>query len=105
MPVAGSAAGDFDPCLFEIFGSVARLLGHIQGAVGGMSRGHGPGWRGGPWERGFGPPKSAKEWPPGPGGAGGFGGARGGWRPRPPGAAHGPEARRGHRRAPDPGPP
>ena len=96
MPVAGSAAGDFDPRLFEIFGSVARLLGHIQGAVGGMSPGHGPGWRGGPWERGFGRPKGAKEWPPGPGG---FGGPWGAWWPGPPGSARGPKAGRGDVRA------
>jgi len=96
MPVAGSAAGDFDPRLFEIFGSVARLLGHIQGAVGGMSRGHGPGWRGGPWERDFGRPKGAKEWPPGPGG---FGGPWGAWWPGPPGSARGPKAGRGDVRA------
>jgi DNA-binding PadR family transcriptional regulator len=96
MPMAGSAAGDFDPRLFEIFGSVARLLGHIQGAVGGMSRGHGPGWRGGPWERGFGRPKGAKEWPPGPGG---FGGPWGAWWPGPPGSARGPKAGRGDVRA------
>src|SRR6266516_4083324 len=102
MPVAGSAAGDFDPRLFEIFGSVARLLGHIQGAVGGMSRGHGPGWRGGPWERGFGRPKGARQWPPGPGGPGGpggFGGPWGAWWPGPPGSARGPKAGRGDVRA------
>src|SRR5215510_5234438 len=95
MPMAGSAAGDFDPRLFEIFSSVARVLSQIQGAVGGMSRGHGPGWRGGPWERGFGRPKGTRQWPPGPGGPGGsggpggpggpgnFGGHWGAWRPSP----------------------
>src|SRR5947199_2739298 len=99
MPVAGSAAGDFDPRLFEIFGSVARLLGHIQGAVGGTSRGHGPGWRAGPWERGSGRPKGARQWPPGPGGPGGpgsFGGPWGAWWPGPP---RGPKAGRGDVRA------
>jgi DNA-binding PadR family transcriptional regulator len=102
MPVPGSAAGDFDPRLFEIFGSVARLLAHVQDAVGGMSRGHGPGWRGAPWERGFGRPKGAREWPPGPGGPGGpgkFGGPWGDWWPGPPGSARGPKAGRGDVRA------
>jgi DNA-binding PadR family transcriptional regulator len=102
MPMPGSAAGDFDPRLFEIFGSVARVLGHIQGAVGGMSRGHGPGWRGGPWERGFGRPKGAREWPPGaggPGGPGNFSGPWGAWWPGPPGSARGPKAGRGDVRA------
>src|SRR5262249_23477799 len=99
MPMAGSAAGDFDPRLFEIFSSVARVLSQIQGAVGGMSRGHGPGWRGGPWERGFGRPKGTRQRPPGPGGPGGsggpggpggpgnFGGHRGGWGAGPPRSA------------------
>jgi len=111
MPMAGSAAGDFDPRLFEIFSSVARVLSQIQGAVGGMSRGHGPGWRGGPWERGFGRPKGTRQWPPGPGGPGGsggpggpggpgnFGGHWGAWWPGPPGSARGPKAGRGDVRA------
>ncbi len=103
MPVTGSAAGDFDPRLLEIFGSVARVLGHIQGAVGGTSRGtsrgHGPGWRGGPWERGFGRPKGAREWPGGPGRPGNFGEPWGDWWPGPPGSARGPKAGRGDVRA------
>ena len=79
MPVAGSAAGDFDPRLFEIFGSVARLLGHIQGAVGGMSRGMARAGAGGPWNGASGRPKGARQWPPGPGGPGGPGSFGGPW--------------------------
>ena len=96
MPAACSAAGDFDPRLFEVFSRVADLLGHLQGAVGGRPGGHGPGWRGGPWDRGFGRPKGAREW------SGGFGGPWGGWwpgPPGPPGSSRGPKAGRGDVRA------
>jgi DNA-binding PadR family transcriptional regulator len=58
-----------------------------------MSGGHGPGWRGGPWEKGFSRPKGAKEWPGGPGGPWGA------WWPGPAGPARGPKAARGDVRA------
>jgi len=93
MLAAGSAAGDFDPGLFDIFTCVSGLLGQVQGAARRMSGGHGPGWRGGPWERGFGRPKGPREW------AGGFGGQPGGWWPGPPGSPRGPKAGRGDVRA------
>jgi DNA-binding PadR family transcriptional regulator len=93
MLAAGSAAGDFDPGLFDVFACVSGLLGQVQGAARRMSGGHGPGWRGGPWERGFGRPKGPREWP------GGFGGQQGGWWPGPPGAPRGPKAGRGDVRA------
>ncbi|HUY49857.1 MAG TPA: PadR family transcriptional regulator [Streptosporangiaceae bacterium] len=94
MPAAWSAAGDFDPSLFEVFRCVGGLPGQVQGAVRGMSGGgHGPGWRGGPWEKGFGRPKGPREWP------GGFGGQWGGWWPGPPGPSRGPKAGRGDVRA------
>jgi DNA-binding PadR family transcriptional regulator len=90
---AGSAAGDFDPGLFDVFTCVSGLLGQVQSAARRMSGGHGPGWRGGPWERGFGRPKGPREW------AGGFGGQPGGWWPGPPGSPRGPKAGRGDVRA------
>jgi DNA-binding PadR family transcriptional regulator len=93
MLAAGSVAGDFDPGLFDVFTCMSGLLGQVQGAVRRMSGGHGPGWRGGPWERGFGRPKGPREW------AGGFGGQQGGWWPGPPGAPRGPKAGRGDVRA------
>ena len=89
---AGSAAGDFDPGLFDVFTCVSGLLGQVQSAARRMSGGHGPGWRGGPWEQGFGRPKGPREW------AGGFGG-QGGWWPGQPGSARGPKAGRGDVRA------
>ena len=101
MPAAGSAAGDFDPRLFDVISCVSDLLGKVQDAVSRMSGsrtsgGRGPGWRGGPWE-GFGRPKGRGEWrgewP------GGFGGPWGGWWPGPPGSSRGPKAGRGDVRA------
>jgi DNA-binding PadR family transcriptional regulator len=93
MPAAGSAAGDFDPGLFDVFTCLSDLFGQVRGAIRRMSSGPGPGWRGGPWERGPGWPKGAREWP------GGFGGQRGGWWPGPPGTSRGPKAGRGDVRA------
>jgi DNA-binding PadR family transcriptional regulator len=90
---AGSAAGDFDPGLFDVFTCVSGLLGQVQSTARRMSGGHGPGWRGGPWERGFGRPKGPREW------AGGFGGQPGGWWPGSPGSPRGPKAGRGDVRA------
>jgi len=93
MQAAGSAAGDFDPRLYDVINRVSGLLGQVQGAVRWMSGGHGPGWRGGPWERGSGRPKGPWGWP------GGFGGQQGGWWPGPPGSPRGPKAGRGDVRA------
>jgi DNA-binding PadR family transcriptional regulator len=99
MPAAWSAAGEFDPRFFEIFSCAGRLLEHIQGALREMSGGHGPGWRGGPWDWGSGRPRGPRDWP------GGFGGPRGGWwpgpfgPPGPPGPPRGPKAGRGDVRA------
>jgi DNA-binding PadR family transcriptional regulator len=89
MTAADSPAGDFD---FGAFSCPGGLLDRVMGAVREMAGGHGPGWRGGPGERGFGRPKGAKEW------AGGFGG-QWGWWPGPPGAGRGPKAGRGDVRA------
>ena len=96
MPTTGSAAGDFDPGLFDVFGCVGEMLGQVMGAVRGMSGGHGPGARGGPWDRGFGRTRGPGPW------GGGFGGQWGGWWPGPPGSpgsARGPKAARGDVRA------
>src|SRR4249919_384390 len=93
MFAAGSPAGEFDPRLFEVFSCVGRLLAQVQDAARGMPGGHGPGWRGGPWERGFGRPRGPREWHGGPGGQ------WGGWWPGPPGFARGPKAGRGDVRA------
>jgi DNA-binding PadR family transcriptional regulator len=93
MPTAGSAAGDFDPGLFDVSNCLGGLIGQLQGAVHRMSGGHGPGWRGAPWDRGYGRPKGPREWP------GGFGGPWGGWWPGPPGPPRGPKAGRGDVRA------
>jgi DNA-binding PadR family transcriptional regulator len=93
MPPTCSAAGDFDPRLFDAVNCVSDLLSRIRGAVSLMSGGHGPGWGGGSWERGSGRPKGPWEWP------GGFGGQRGSWWPGPPGSSRGPKAGRGDVRA------
>jgi DNA-binding PadR family transcriptional regulator len=69
------------------------VLGQFRDTVSGMSGGHGPGWRGGPWEKGFSRPKGTKEWP------GGFGGQWGSWWPGPGGPSRGPKAGRGDVRA------
>ena len=94
MPAASTAAGDFDSPLFEVFRCMSGLLSHVHDAIREMSPGHGPGWRGGPWDRGSGRPKGPREWP------GGFGGPWGGWwPPGPPGPSRGPKAGRGDVRA------
>jgi DNA-binding PadR family transcriptional regulator len=97
MPAAESAPGDFDPWLFDIFDCVSGPLGQIREAVRHMAGG-GPGWRGGPWERGPGRPKGASG-PKGPWQWHGFGGGWGDWRPGPPGFFRGPKAGRGDVRA------
>src|SRR5215831_16886576 len=66
------------------------LLGRIQDAVRWMLAGGGPGWRGGPWERGH---RWKGRWE-GPG----FGGPWGGW-PGPPGFVRAQKAGRGDVRA------
>ena len=93
MPAAGSAAGDFDPPLFEVFSCLGRLLEQVQGAVRTMSGGRGQSWRGGPWGPGFGRPRGPREW------RGGFGGPWEGWWPGPPGSARTQKAGRGDVRA------
>ncbi len=75
----------------DIAGCVGGLLGQIQDAVRWMLAGGGPGWRGGPWERGH---KWKGRWE-GPG----FGGPSGGWWPGPPGFARAQKAGRGDVRA------
>lgn len=98
MPAA-SAAGDFDPGLFDALHCVGGLISQLQDAFRAMSGGSGPGWRGGPRDRGFGRPGGPRDW------AGGFGGPWGGWWPGPPGApgqpggSRGPKAGRGDVRA------
>ena len=73
---------------------MSGLLSHVHDAIREMSPGHGPGWRGGPGDRGSGRPKGPREWP------GGFGGPWGGWwPPGPPGPSRGPKAGRGDVRA------
>jgi len=90
MPAASSGAGDFDPRVFDVFSCMRDVLGQVHSAVHKMSGGPGPGWRGGPWERGFGRAKT--EW------AGPFGGWWPG-QPGSPGARRGPKASRGDVRA------
>src|SRR6266702_3255428 len=79
MSAAGWAAGDFDRWLSGVFRCVGGLLGQAGGAADWMSGVRGQGRRGGPWERGCGPP--------------------GGWWPGPPGFPRGPKAGRGDVRA------
>jgi DNA-binding PadR family transcriptional regulator len=101
MPAA-SAAGDFDPGLFDLLhcagDGVGGLIGQLQDAIRAMSGGYGSGsgWGSGQRDRGFGRPKGARGW------SGGFGGPWGGWWPGPPGTpgwSRGPKAGRGDVRA------
>ncbi|MGE5288103.1 MAG: PadR family transcriptional regulator [Micromonosporaceae bacterium] len=99
MPAAGSWPKEFDPRLQDVFGCVNEMLGQFQAAARKMAAGHGPGPRGGPWERG-----SRRHRGPGPWAAGGFGGPWPRWWPGPgpqgpPGSARGPKASRGDVRA------
>jgi len=80
----GCRSGDIADC-------VSALLAQIQGAVRWMVAGGGPGWGGGPWERGH---KWKGRWE-GPG----FGGPWGGWWPGPPGFGRAQKAGRGDVRA------
>lgn len=93
MPAACSAACDFHPRLYQLAGTLSALAGQVRDAARTMSAGPGPGWRGGPWERGSTRSRGTKEW------SGGFGGSWGGWWPGPPGSARGPRASRGDVRA------
>jgi DNA-binding PadR family transcriptional regulator len=93
MPTAWSVAGDLNPRLFDVFRRVDAALGQVRDAVSGMSGGPGPGWRGGPREKGFTRPKGPKDWP------GGSGGHWGAWWPGPAGPSRGPKAGRGDVRA------
>jgi DNA-binding PadR family transcriptional regulator len=95
MAGAWSAAGVFDPRLFEVLRRVGGLLGQVQDAVRGPG-GPGPGFRGAPWDWGTGRPRGPRgpgQWPPGPGGP------WAGWWPGPPGPPRGPKAGRGDVRA------
>jgi DNA-binding PadR family transcriptional regulator len=93
MSAAQSAAGDFDPWLSDVFDCLNGPLGQVKETLRQMA-GRGPGWRGGPWERGHTRPKGPWDWH-----GGGFGGPWGGWRPGPPGFVRGPKAGRGDVRA------
>src|SRR6516162_6154997 len=92
MSGAQSAAGDFDTKLSDALNCLMGFLGQARSAGRWTASGHGPGWRGGPWERGFTRPKGAPDW------ARGFG-PPGAWWPGPPGQFRGPKAGRGDVRA------
>jgi DNA-binding PadR family transcriptional regulator len=95
MPTAGWWSGDFDPPLSGAFSCLGDVLSQVHRAVGSMSAVHGPGMRGGPWDRGSGRRAGPRQW-------GGFGGASSAWWPGPPGApgpSRGPKAGRGDVRA------
>jgi DNA-binding PadR family transcriptional regulator len=87
----GWRAGAFGCRSGDIADCVSGLLGQIQDAVRWMLTGEGPGWRGGPWERGH---KWKGRWE-GPG----FGGPWGDWWPGRPGFARTQKAGRGDVRA------
>jgi DNA-binding PadR family transcriptional regulator len=101
MPGASCRAGDFDPHLFDVVGSVSELLGQVQEVVAKMSGGHGKGHSAGhgrrhsseAWAGTFGRAEGAGHWP------GGFGGPFGHRWPGPPAPARGPKAGRGDVRA------
>jgi len=93
MPAAQATAGEFGPGFCDAASRAGDLLSQIRAAVRQMSAGHGPGWRGGPWERAAGRPGGGKQW------HGGFGGPWGGWWPGPQGPPRGPKAGRGDVRA------
>ena len=97
MTSADAPAGDFDSRFFESFSCLGGLMDQLLDPFRAMSGGPGPGWRGGPWDRGFGRSRGSREWRGG--GPGGFGGPWGGWWPGPPGAPRGPKAGRGDVRA------
>src|SRR6266699_2708256 len=65
MSAADSAAGEFDPRFFEVFGCLGQLLSHVQEAVRAKAAGPGPGGPGGPWEQAFGREKFRRAWPGG----------------------------------------
>jgi DNA-binding PadR family transcriptional regulator len=91
MAAADPVAGDFRCGLASTFPCRSALAGQIRGAVRWLMADRGPGWRGGPWERGYGWPKGRREW------HAGFGGT--GWWPGSPGFSRGPKAGRGDVRA------
>jgi DNA-binding PadR family transcriptional regulator len=88
-----SAAGEFDAGLADALHCVVGFLSQLRGASRWMSSARGTGWRGGPWERGYGRPKGPPDW------ARGFAGPPGAWWPGPPGSFRGPKAGRGDVRA------
>jgi DNA-binding PadR family transcriptional regulator len=93
MTGAESTAGDFDTGLADALHCLMGFLGQARGASRSMAGARGPGWRGGPWERGFTRPKGPPDW------GRGFGGPPGAWWPGPPGHFRGPKAGRGDVRA------
>jgi len=95
MPTAGWWSGDFDLPLSGAFSCLGDVLSQVHRAVGSMSAVHGPGMRGGPWDRGSARRARPRQW-------GGFGGASSAWWPGSPGApgpSRGPKAGRGDVRA------
>jgi DNA-binding PadR family transcriptional regulator len=93
MSGAQSAAGDFDTKLADALQCLKGFLGQVREAGQWTASARGPGWRGGPWERGFTRPKGPPDW------ARGFGGPPGAWWPGPPGPFRGQKAGRGDVRA------
>jgi DNA-binding PadR family transcriptional regulator len=94
MATADWWSGDFDPHLSGAFSCLGDVLSQVHRTVGSMSAAHGPGMRGGPWDRGSGR-AGPRSW-------GGFGGASTAWWPGPtgaPGSSRGPKAGRGDVRA------
>jgi len=79
------------PCASGLFSCTSGLFSQIQIAVRWLLAGRGPGWRGGPWEWGYGRPKGRWDWHGGSGETG--------WWPGPPGFSRGPKAGRGDVRA------
>jgi DNA-binding PadR family transcriptional regulator len=91
MAVAESVAADLRCRPAGAFPCGSGLASQMRNAVLRLMADRGPGWRGGPWERGYGWPKGRRDW------HGGFGET--GWWPGPPGFARGPKAGRGDVRA------
>jgi DNA-binding PadR family transcriptional regulator len=97
MPTAASWAGDFHPPWAGAFSCLDELLSQVHRTVGSMSAGHGPGRRGGPWDRGPGRPGGPRPWQ-----WGGLPRPSSDWWPGPPGApgtSRGAKAGRGDVRA------
>jgi DNA-binding PadR family transcriptional regulator len=93
MAGAESTAGDVDTGLADALQCLMGFLGQVRGASRSMAGARGPGWRGGPWERGFTRPMGPPDW------GRGFGGPPRAWWPGPPGPFRGPKVGRGDVRA------